>query len=176
MFMEYELNIDDIREEIQNMSDEEKKEYLTGKRIEIDGQIDELESFRVEIDELVAEIGNKIEDKWKQDIRREIRKALDSIKLDIPVLWDSNEKLTTHIGDVTIIILIYRDEIKVYNERTLKHGLSYRELMKNVLACSKFDGNLYNFAIVDKSHKEVLTDILTALSNSKEKFEEIAGK
>lgn len=167
--MEYELNIDDIREEIQNMSDEEKMEYLTGKQTEIDGQIDELESFKVEIDELVAQIENK----WRQDIVREI---LDSIQLDIPVLWERNRTLTTHIGDATIRILIYRDEIKVYNEKTIKHGLSYRELMKNVLACGKFDGNLYKFAIVDKSHKEVLTDILTALSNSKERFEEIAGK
>ncbi len=213
--MENDFDIDDIREEIQNMSREEKLEYLSDKSTEIQNQIDELdyqieelncqideldyqiEELNCQIDELDYQIEelncqideldsvnseietliDEIENKQMQDMIGEICNALDSICSDIHLVWNGNT-LTTHLGDVTIYISYSRyDDMIEVSYRTLKHGLPYRELMKKMLAGAKFDGCFqFTYHIGDKSRKEVMTDIVTALAANKEKFEEIASK
>lgn len=162
-------------EDIQGMSREEQLEYLEylyDLRTEIMRQIDDKKSFYSEISYLIGEI----EEKTTQDIMKEIQRALSSIQLNIRISLYNDGSLATHIGDVSISIQLYSDKITV-NYTAQKYKMSYRELMFKLLAGAKPNGyDSYAYHLNDKSHKEVIIDILTTLSNNKDKFEEIANR
>ena len=174
--MEKYFEINYTIEDIQGMSREEQLEYLEylyDLQTEIMRQIDDKKSFYSEISYLIGEI----EEKTAQDIMKEIQRALSSIQLNIRISLHHNDGfLATHIGDVSISIQLYSDKITV-DYTAQKYKISYRELMFKLLAGAKPNGyDSYAYHIKDKSHKEVIIDILTTLSNKKDKFEEIANR
>lgn len=174
--MEKNFEINYTIEDIQGMSREEQLEYLEylyDLQSEILRQIDDKKSFYSEISYLIGEI----EEKTAQDIMKEIQRALSSIQLNIRISLHHNDGfLATHIGDVSISIQLYSDKITV-DYTAQKYKMSYRELMFKLLAGAKPNGyDSYAYHRKDKSHKEVIIDILTTLSNNKDKFEEIANR
>ena len=161
-----EFDIEEIKESIQDLSDNDKLEVLTEKETEIQSLIDELEGYLSEIEELKEEI----EERQYTAFCNDVQNALKEAGYNIP--WDSNGNLTIELGGATITITPMSEKISVFFTSE-KHQLSYRELMNKLLPEYKQDGTFFGLSCQEENLIANLIETIKTLTNAKELFEEI---
>ena len=164
-----EFDIEEIKESIQDLSDNDKLEVLTEKEAEIQSLIDELEDYLSEI----SELGKEIEDRQRTAFCNDVQNALKEAGYNIP--WDSNGNLTIELSGAIITIMLTSEQISIFFTAE-KHQLSYRELMSRLLPDYKQDGNFFSLTIPEKELIGKLVDTIKALTNAEELFSDISGQ
>ena len=164
-----EFDIEEIKESIQDLSDNDKLKVLEEKETEIYSLIEELEDYLSEI----SELGEEIKDRQRTAFCNDVQNALKEAGYNIP--WDSNGNLTIELGGAIITIMLISEHINIsFTAGT--HQLSYRELMSRLLPDYKQDGNFFSLIIPEKELTGKLIDTIKALINANELFDEINNK
>lgn len=164
-----EFDIEEIKESIQDLSDNDKLEVLTEKETEIQSLIDELEGYLSEIEELKEEI----EERQYTAFCNDVQNALKEAGYNIP--WDSNGNLTIELGGATITITPMSEKISVFFTSE-KHQLSYRELMSKLLSEYKQDGTFFGLSCQEENLIANLIETIKTLTNAEGQFSEISGQ
>ncbi len=164
-----EFDIEEIKESIQDLSDNDKLKVLEEKETEIYSLIEELEDYLSEI----SELGKEIEDRQRTAFCNDVQNALKEAGYNIP--WDSNCNLTIELGGAIITIMLISEHINI-SFTAEKHQLSYRELMSKLLPNYKQDGNFFSLTIPEKELIGKLVETIKTLNNAKELFIEINNK
>ena len=164
-----EFDIEEIKESIQDLSDNDKLKVLEEKETEIYSLIEELEDYLSEI----SELGKEIEDRQRTAFCNDVQNALKGAGYNIP--WDSNGNLTIELGGAIITIKLISEHINI-SFTVEKHQLSYRELMSKLLPNYKQDGNFFSLTIPEKELIGKLVETIKTLNNAKELFIEINNK
>ncbi|MDO4802284.1 MAG: hypothetical protein Q4A15_08975 [Prevotellaceae bacterium] len=164
-----EFDIEEIKESIQDLSDNDKLKALEEKETEIYSLIEELEDYLSEISELREEI----KDRQRTAFCNDVQNALKEAGYNIP--WDDNGNLTIELGGATITIMPTSEKISVYFTAE-KHQLSYRKIMSRLFLDYKQDGNFFSLTIPEKELIGKLVDTIKALTNAEGQFSEISGQ
>ncbi|MCQ2128932.1 MAG: hypothetical protein MJZ08_05825 [Bacteroidaceae bacterium] len=164
-----EFDIEEIKESIQDLSDNDKLKVLEEKETEIYSLIEELEGYLSEIEELKEEI----EERQHTAFYNNVQDALKEAGYNIP--WDNNGNLTIELGSATITIMPTSEKISVYFTAE-KHQLSYRELMSRLLPDYKQDGTFFGLSCQEENLIANLIETIKTLTNAEGQFSEISGK
>lgn len=166
----YEFDIDEIKESIEDLSYEEKMEYLSDKEMDIQILIDELEGYINELKDLESEIEGERRTTLCDDIQDELQTA----GYDIP--WDSNGYLTVKYGDISIYTYFLYDSADcIYvTFKCNRRQLAYRSLLGTILPDFKQNVNLLMRDCTEEDMAELIVDTIGRIVAAKEEFMAIA--
>lgn len=139
-----EFNIDDIREEIKDLSYEDKLDFLENKESNIEALIEELQGYVSDISSLKDEIKTERNNNICQSVLQSLKDA------GYPLELDSNGNVSFSLGKVDITILMSFVESKVdffFNAK--EKQLKYRELINSLVPDFDQDGNFFSRQVAE---------------------------
>ena len=161
-----EFNIDDIREEIKDLSYEDKLVFLEDKESNIEALIEELQGYVSDISSLEDEIKTERNNNICQSILQSLKDA------GYPLELDSNGNVSFSLGKVDITILMSFVESKVdffFNAK--EKQLKYRELINSLVPDFDQDGNFFSRQVAEEKLIESVVDLVSKLMNNRQIFE-----
>lgn len=161
-----EFNIDEIREEIKDLSYEDKLDFLENKESNIEALIEELQGYVSDISSLKDEIKTERNNNICQSILQSLKEA------GYPLELDSNGNVSFSLGKVYITILMSFVESKVdffFNAK--EKQLKYRELIKSLVPDFDQDGNFFSRQVAEEKLIESVVDLVSKLMNNRQIFE-----
>ena len=161
-----EFNIDDIREEIKDLSYEDKLVFLEDKESNIEALIEELQGYVSDISSLKDEIKTERNNNICQSILQSLKDA------GYPLELDSNGNVSFSLGKVDITILMSFVESKVdffFNAK--EKQLKYRELINSLVPDFDQDGNFFSRQVAEEKLIESVVDLVSKLMNNRQIFE-----
>jgi len=161
-----EFNIDDIREEIKDLSYEDKLDFLEDKERNIEALIEELQGYVSDISSLKDEIKTERNNNICQSILQSLKDA------GYPLELDSNGNVSFSLGKVDITILMSFVESKVdffFNAK--EKQLKYRELINSLVPDFDQDGNFFSRQVAEEKLIESVVDLVSKLMNNRQIFE-----
>ena len=140
-----EFDIDNIREEIKDLSYKDKLELLEEKGNDIEELIEELQGYVSEISSLADEIRTEQNDSICKDILLSLKGAGYNMELD------SNGNLSFPLGlaNFTIIMQFLDAKVQFYFNAS-QSQLKIRELISSILPEFKADGNHYSLQVPEE--------------------------
>ena len=162
------FDIDDIREEIKELSYDEKLAFLEEKEIEIREELVATELSLSNITSLIDEIETEKNDKICKQILQELKDNGYDMELD------RNGNLSFRLGktDVTIIMLFIYSKIELLFNADQKQ-LQTRELISSILPEFKADGNSYSMVVPEEDICKCVVGVVDKLMSHQEKFQNI---
>ena len=161
-----EFNIDEIREEIKDLSYEDKLDFLEDKERNIEALIEELQGYVSDISSLKDEIETERNNNICQSILQSLKDA------GYPLELDSNGNVSFSLGKVDITILMSFVESKVdffFNAK--EKQLKYRELINSLVPDFDQDGNFFSRQVAEEKLIESVVDLVSKLMNNRQRFE-----
>ena len=161
-----EFNIDEIREEIKDLSYEDKLVFLEDKERNIEALIEELQGYVSDISSLKDEIKTERNNNICQSILQSLKDA------GYPLELDSNGNVSFSLGKVDITILMSFVESKVdffFNAK--EKQLKYRELINSLVPDFDQDGNFFSRQVAEEKLIESVVDLVSKLMNNRQRFE-----
>ena len=161
-----EFNIDEIREEIKDLSYEDKLVFLEDKERNIEALIEELQGYVSDISSLKDEIETERNNNICQSILQSLKDA------GYPLELDSNGNVSFSLGKVDITILMSFVESKVdffFNAK--EKQLKYRELINSLVPDFDQDGNFFSRQVAEEKLIESVVDLVSKLMNNRQRFE-----
>ena len=161
-----EFNIDEIREEIKDLSYEDKLDFLEDKERNIEALIEELQGYVSDISSLKDEIETERNNNICQSILQSLKDA------GYPLELDSNGNVSFSLGKVDITILMSFVESKVdffFNAK--EKQLKYRELINSLVPDFDQDGNFFSRQVAEEKLIESVADLVSKLMNNRQIFE-----
>lgn len=161
-----EFNIDEIREEIKDLSYEDKLDFLENKESNIEALIEELQGYVSDISSLEDEIKTERNNNICQSILQSLKDA------GYPLELDSNGNVSFSLGKVDITILMSFVESKVdffFNAK--EKQLKYRELINSLVPDFDQDGNFFSRQVAEEKLIESVVDLVSKLMNNRQIFE-----
>ena len=161
-----EFNIDEIREEIKDLSYEDKLDFLEDKERNIEALIEELQGYVSDISSLKDEIETERNNNICQSILQSLKDA------GYPLELDSNGNVSFSLGKVDITILMSFVESKVdffFNAK--EKQLKYRELINSLVPDFDQDGNFFSRQVAEEKLIESVVDLVSKLMNNRQIFE-----
>ena len=161
-----EFNIDEIREEIKDLSYEDKLVFLEDKERNIEALIEELQGYVSDISSLEDEIKTERNNNICQSILQSLKDA------GYPLELDSNGNVSFSLGKVDITILMSFVESKVdffFNAK--EKQLKYRELINSLVPDFDQDGNFFSRQVAEEKLIESVVDLVSKLMNNRQRFE-----
>ena len=161
-----EFNIDEIREEIKDLSYEDKLVFLEDKERNIEALIEELQGYVSDISSLEDEIKTERNNNICQSVLQSLKNA------GYPLELDSNGNVSFSLGKVDITILMSFVESKVdffFNAK--EKQLKYRELINSLVSDFDQDGNFFSRQVAEEKLIESVVDLLSKLMNNRQIFE-----
>lgn len=162
------FDIDKLREEIKDLSYEDKLEFLEDKERDIDELIEELQGYVSDISSLKDEIETERNDNICQSILQSLNDVGNPLELD------SNGNISFSLGNVDITILMSFVMPKVgFFFNAEEKQLKYRELISSLVPDFKRDGRFFSLQVTEEELIESVVDVVSRLMNNRQKFEEI---
>ena len=161
-----EFNIDEIREEIKDLSYEDKLDFLENKESNIEALIEELQGYVSDISSLEDEIKTERNNNICQSVLQSLKNA------GYPLELDSNGNVSFSLGKVDITILMSFVESKVdffFNAK--EKQLKYRELINSLVPDFDQDGNFFSRQVAEEKLIESVVDLVSKLMNNRQIFE-----
>ena len=161
-----EFNIDEIREEIKDLSYEDKLDFLEDKERNIEALIEELQGYVSDISSLKDEIKTERNNNICQSVLQSLKNA------GYPLELDSNGNVSFSLGKVDITILMSFVESKVdffFNAK--EKQLKYRELINSLVPDFDQDGNFFSRQVAEEKLIESVVDLVSKLMNNRQIFE-----
>ena len=161
-----EFNIDEIREEIKDLSYEDKLDFLENKESNIETLIEELQGYVSDISSLEDEIKTERNNNICQSVLQSLKNA------GYPLELDSNGNVSFSLGKVDITILMSFVESKVdffFNAK--EKQLKYRELINSLVPDFDQDGNFFSRQVAEEKLIESIVDLVSKLMNNRQIFE-----
>jgi hypothetical protein len=161
-----EFNIDEIREEIKDLSYEDKLDFLEDKESNIEALIEELQGYVSDISSLEDEIKTERNNNICQSVLQSLKNA------GYPLELDSNGNVSFSLGKVDITILMSFVESKVdffFNAK--EKQLKYRELINSLVPDFDQDGNFFSRQVAEEKLIESVVDLVSKLMNNRQIFE-----
>ena len=161
-----EFNIDEIREEIKDLSYEDKLDFLEAKERNIEALIEELQGYVSDISSLEDEIKTEQNNNICQSVLQSLKNA------GYPLELDSNGNVSFSLGKVDITILMSFVESKVdffFNAK--EKQLKYRELINSLVPDFDQDGNFFSRQVAEEKLIESVADLVSKLMNNRQIFE-----
>lgn len=161
-----EFNIDDIREEIKDLSYEDKLDFLENKESNIEALIEELQGFVSDISSLEDEIKTERNNNICQSILQSLKDA------GYPLELDSNGNVSFSLGkvDITILMSFVESEVDFFFNAEVKQ-LKYRELISSLVSDFDQDGNFFSRQVAEEKLIESVVDLVSKLMNNRQRFE-----
>ena len=161
-----EFNIDEIREEIKDLSYEDKLVFLEDKERNIEALIEELQGYVSDISSLKDEIETERNNNICQSVLQSLKDA------GYPLELDSNGNVSFSLGKVDITILMSFVESEVYFFFNAKEKqLKYRELINSLVSDFDQDGNFFSRQVAEEKLIESVVDLVSKLMNNRQIFE-----
>ena len=162
------FDIDDIREEIKELSYNEKLAFLEEKETEIREELEATELLLSDITSLI----DKIETEKNDKICKQILQALKDNGYDMEL--DRNGNLSFCLGktDVTIIMDFSFSRVELLFNANQKQ-LQTRELISSILPEFKADGNSYSMVVPEEDICKCVVGVVDKLMSHQEKFQNI---
>ena len=161
-----EFNIDEIREEIKDLSYEDKLVFLEDKERNIEALIEELQGYVSDISSLEDEIKTERNNNICQSVLQSLKNA------GYPLELDSNGNVSFSLGKVDITLLMSFVESKVdffFNAK--EKQLKYRELINSLVPDFDQDGNFFSRQVAEEKLIESVVDLVSKLMNNRQIFE-----
>ena len=160
-----EFDIDNIREEIKDLSYKDKLELLEEKGNDIEELIEELQGYVSEISSLEDEIRTERNDGICKDILLSLKGAGYNMELD------SNGNLSFPLGlaNFTIIMQFLDAKVEFYFNAS-QSQLLIRELISSILPEYNVDGNHYSLQVPEEEICKYVVDVVDKLMEHKEAF------
>ena len=160
-----EFDIDNIREEIKDLSYKDKLELLEEKGNDIEELIEELQGYVSEISSLEDEIRTERNDGICKDILLSLKGAGYNMELD------SNGNLSFPLGlaNFTIIMQFLDAKVEFYFNAS-QSQLLIRELISSILPEYNVDGNYYSLQVPEEEICKYVVDVVDKLMEHKEQF------
>lgn len=164
------FDIDDILEEIKELSYDEKLTFLEEKETEIREELETTELLLSDITSLIDEIETEKNDK----ICKHILQALKDNGYDMEL--DRNGNLSFRLGktDVTIIMQFFYSKIELLFNADQKQPQT-RELISSILPEFKADGNFYSLQVSEEDICKCVVGVVDKLMSHRQEFEEITN-
>ena len=164
------FDIDDILEEIKELSYDEKLTFLEEKETEIREELEATELLLSDITSLIDEIETKKNDK----ICKHILQALKDNGYDMEL--DRNGNLSFRLGktDVTIIMQFFYSKIELLFNADQKQ-LQTRELISSILPEFKVYEHYYKLQVPEKDICKCVVGVVEKLMSHRQAFEEITA-
>ena len=159
-----EFDIDNIREEIKDLSYKDKLELLEEKGNDIEELIEELQGYVSEISSLEDEIRTERNDGICKDILLSLKGAGYNMELDS----NGNLSFTLGLANFTIIMQFLDAKVQFYFNAS-QSQLKIRELISSILPEFKADGNHYSLQVPEEICKCVVC-VVDKLMEHKENF------
>ena len=148
-----EFDIDDIREEIQDLSYEEKLEFLKDKEDEVDETIIELEDLSIEIWDLKEEI-----------LRNETLLALQNAGYDVQPDTIGNLSFDFDEATITIFFDSAPSEIK-FSFYAYKDQLTYRKTISSLVPEYNHNDNSFSKDVTVETFIDEIVSLVRRLTN-----------
>lgn len=160
-----EFDIDNIREEIKDLSYKDKLELLEDKGHDIEILIEELQGYVSEISSLKDEIRTERNDSICKDILQSLKGAGYNMELD------SNGNLSFPLGlaNFTIIMQFLDTKVQFYFNAS-QSQLKICELVSSILPEFKADGNYYSLQVPEEEICKCVVGMVDKLMKHKERF------
>lgn len=164
------FDIDDIREEIKELSYDEKLAFLEEKETEIREKLEATELLLSDITSLI----DKIETEKNDKICKQILQALKDNGYDMEL--DRNGNLSFRLGktDVTIIMQFFYSKIELFFNAGQKQ-LRTRELVSSILPEFKVYGEYYKLQVPEEDICKCVVGVVDKLMSHRQAFEEITN-
>jgi len=146
-----EFDIDDIREEIQDLSYEEKLEFLKDKEDEVDETVNELEDLSIEIMDLREEI-----------LRNETLLALQNAGYDVQPDTIGNLSFDFDEATLTIFFDSAPSEIKFYFY-AYKDQLTYRKTISSLVPEYNHNDNSFSKDVTVETFIDEIVSLVSRL-------------
>ena len=161
-----EFNIDDIREEIKDLSYEDKLDFLEDKERNIEALIEELQGYVSDISSLKDEIKTERNNNICQSILQSLKDA------GYPLELDGNGNVSFSLGkvDVTILMSFFESKVDFFFNAKEKQ-LKYRELINSLVPDFDQDGNFFSRQVAEEKLIESVVDLVSKLMNNRQRFE-----
>lgn len=159
-----EFDIDNIREEIKDLSYKDKLELLEEKGNDIERLIEKLQGYVSEISSLEDEIRTERNDGICKDILLSLKGAGYNMELDS----NGNLSFTLGLANFTIIMQFLDAKVRFYFNAS-QSQLKIRELISSILPEFKADGNHYSLQVPEEICKCVVC-VVDKLMEHKENF------
>lgn len=148
-----EFDIDDIREEIQDLSYEKKLEFLKDKEDEVGETINELEVLSIEIMELREEI-----------LRNETLLALQNAGYDVQPDTIGNLSFDFDEASITIYFLSAPSEIH-FSFYAYKDQLTYRKTISSLVPEYNHNDNSFSKDVTEETFIDEIVSLVRRLMN-----------
>ena len=161
-----EFNIDEIREEIKDLSYEDKLVFLEDKERNIEALIEELQGYVSDISSLKDEIKTERNNNICQSVLQSLKNA------GYPLELDSNGNVSFSLGkvDITILMSFVESEVDFFFNAKEKQ-LKYRELINSLVPDFDQDGNFFSRQVAEEKLIESVVDLVSKLMNNRQIFE-----
>ena len=161
-----EFNIDEIREEIKDLSYEDKLDFLEDKERNIEALIEELQGYVSDISSLKDEIKTERNNNICQSVLQSLKNA------GYPLELDSNGNVSFSLGkvDITILMSFVESEVDFFFNAKEKQ-LKYRELINSLVPDFDQDGNFFSRQVAEEKLIESVVDLVSKLMNNRQIFE-----
>lgn len=161
-----EFNIDEIREEIKDLSYEDKLVFLEDKERNIEALIEELQGYVSDISSLKDEIKTERNNNICQSVLQSLKDA------GYPLELDSNGNVSFSLGkvDITILMSFVESEVDFFFNAKEKQ-LKYRELINSLVPDFDQDGNFFSRQVAEEKLIESVVDLVSKLMNNRQIFE-----
>lgn len=165
------FDIDDILEEIKELSYDEKLTFLEEKETKIREELEATELLLSDITSLIDEIETEKNDK----MCKQILQALKDNGYDMEL--DRNGNLSFRLGktDVTIIMQFFYSKIELLFNADQKQ-LQTRELISSILPEFNADGNFYSLQVSEEDICKCVVGVVDKLMSHRQEFEGIIKK
>lgn len=160
-----EFDIDNIREEIKDLSNKDKLELLEEKGNDIERLIEKLQGYVSEISSLEDEIRTEQNDSICKDFLLSLKGAGYNMELD------SNGNLSFPLGlaNITIIMQFLDAKVQFYFNAS-QSQLLIRELISSILPEYNVDGNYYSLQVPEEEICKCVVGVVDKLMKHKERF------
>ena len=165
------FDIDKIREEIKDLSYEDKLDFLEEKESDIEGLIEELEGYVSDISSLKDEIDTEQNENISKRVLQSLRDAGYNFELD------SNGNISFSLGkaNITILMTFFEPKVAFFFEVDEKQ-LTYRKLITSIFPDFKQDVTYIYRQVPEEELNICVVDVVSKLMHNKQKFEEIGGE
>ena len=165
------FDIDKIREEIKDLSYEDKLDFLEEKESDIEGLIEELEGYVSDISSLKDEIDTEQNENISKRVLQSLRDAGYNFELDS----NGNSSFSLGKANITILMTFFEPKVAFFFEVDEKQ-LTYRKLITSIFPDFKQDVTYIYRQVPEEELNICVVDVVSKLMHNKQKFEEIGGE
>ena len=166
--MMIEFDIDEIQEEIKDLSYEDKMDFLEEKESDIEELIDELQGYQSEI----SSFRDEIETERNESICKGVLQSLKDAGYNFELDRNGNISFSLGKANISILMTFIDSKVDLFFEAE-KNQFTYRELICSLLPDFKQDGNYFSQQITKEELNMCVVDVVSKLMNNKQKFEDI---